>query len=163
MSRPADTTTAAPRLLSSSGIAENEGWRLKRYVVVAPGRAAAEFAPFEETIGRRIFRDLPDAGPFEGDFPNNGLGFLVIHLAETGTWITVYWWVFGDSLQNRVYHVDRDNPEVLIDLSHEGLVGGIHELEIAGFERGAWIASGLGRDEPDAGAYLAALWRPAAG
>ncbi|MEZ5840161.1 MAG: hypothetical protein R3D02_06945 [Hyphomicrobiales bacterium] len=157
MTAPGRTSTA-PRSLAAAGLVEADGWRLKRYVLVAPDRAAAEFEPFLPAIEKRIFRDLPDAGPFEGDFPNEGLGFVVVHVGETGTWITVWWWVFGDSLQNRVYHVDRDNPAVLIDLSHEGLVGGVHELAVVDFERRTWMAAAMASGTTDAAAYLAALW-----
>ena len=58
-----------------------DGWQMKRYAIVAQGRTLSDDVVAAATA--EGFRRLPAPGVLEDGSGNHGVGFQIIHFAET--------------------------------------------------------------------------------
>lgn len=123
-------------------LVESSGWYLKRYAILADGRAfneAIATAAAEEALKR-----LPDAGSLNDETGNQGVAFQIIHFAEVAVVSPVFYWQWGSVLA----HLDQmraswDAPTQFGDGVRE-VVGCIWEMNIVQFEVGVWANQLLG-------------------
>ena len=115
---------------------ERKGWYLKRYAILADGRA------FDEAIAtaaaEAAFSRLPKAGSLDDETGNHGVAFQLVHLAEVAVISPVFYWQWGSVLA----HVDQmraswEAPTEFGDGVKE-VVGCIWEMNIVRFEVEAW-------------------------
>lgn len=117
---------------------ENSGWFLKRYAILADGRA------FDEAIAaaasQEALRRLPTAGSLDNETDNQGVAFQIVHFAEVAVVSPTFYWQWGSVLA----HLDQmraswDTPTVFGDGIKE-VVGCIWEMKIVQFEVETWEA-----------------------
>lgn len=127
-------------------LAHKQGWRLKRYAIVADGRV------FDEGIASaatdEALRRLPEAGSLENATGNHGIGFQIIHFAETAVVSPVFYWQWGSVLA-RLGQIKAhwDSPTAFNDGVSE-VVGCIWEMNVVQHETAAWTSSMLGQTAP---------------
>ncbi|APX13526.1 hypothetical protein [Tateyamaria omphalii] len=68
---------------------QQDGWCLKRYAIVAEGRALSQ-AVVEAASAEALHR-LPPPGTLEDSDGNHGVGFQIIHFAETAVISPVFY------------------------------------------------------------------------
>lgn len=113
------------------------GWQLKRYAILADGRVYSEAVAAAATSA--AFVRLPQAGTLaEADRGNHGVGFQLIHFAETAVVSPVFYWQWGSVLA----HIDQlraswDEP-TQFNTGRPEIFGCIWEMDIVAFEVGAW-------------------------
>jgi hypothetical protein len=121
----------------------DQGWRLKRYAILAGGRAFDEdvaAAATDEALNR-----LPDAGSLENEVGNHGIGFQIIHFAETAVVSPVFYWQWGSVLvQPFQIKAQWNNPTVFKDGVDE-IVGCVWEMNIVRHEVESWTSTILGQ------------------
>ena len=125
--------------------ANTSGWQLKRYAILADGRAFdAEVAA---AATAEALKRLPKAGSLTDAAGNHGIGFQIIHFAETAVVSPVFYWQWGSVLaqpfQIKAYW---DEPTVFKDGVDE-IVGCIWEMNIVRDEVKAWTETMLGRSQ----------------
>ncbi|SHG82332.1 hypothetical protein [Marivita hallyeonensis] len=122
-----------------------QGWQLKRYAILADGRAfdaEVAAAATDETLKR-----LPKAGSLTDTAGNHGIGFQIIHFAETAVVSPVFYWQWGSVLaQPFQIKAHWDEPTVFKDGVDE-IVGCIWEMNIVRDEVTAWTETMLGRSQ----------------
>ena len=127
----------------------DQGWRLKRYAVLADGRAFAEdvaSAATDEALSR-----LPYAGSLENELGNHGIGFQIIHFAETAVVSPVFYWQWGSVLAKPFQiKAQWNNPTVFEDGVDE-IVGCVWEMNIVRDEVEAWTSTILGKSSDPLG------------
>lgn len=131
-----------------------KGWTLKRYAILAEGRdydEAVATAATDAALAR-----LPEAGPLEDASGNHGLGFQIIHFAETAVVAPLFYWQWGSVLA----HGDQlrapwDAPTAFATGSAE-VFGCVWEMDIVTFEVDAWRRTMLDGHGAPAG-YIAAM------
>ena len=77
---------------------------------------------------------MDQAAMTEGDA--HGLGFVVIHEGEAGTWLLMDWWAHGDILCQRLSFGQNAQFEPVDD---RPLAACVWELAVISHERDAWI------------------------
>ena len=121
------------------------GWRLKRYAIIADGRA---FDPLVvEAATAAALERLPKAGTLTDGQDNHGIGVQIFHFAEQIPLVSpVFYWKWGSVLFNA--HQVRSystSPYKIVDGVRE-VVGCIWEMELVSFEVQAWRNIVLGGD-----------------
>jgi len=125
-----------PREVISLPLAENAGWRLKRYAILAEGRkfdATIATAALDAAVQR-----LPAPGNIESPDGNHGVGFQIIHFAEVAVVPPVFYWIWGSVLANTPQIRARWNTPTQFEDGVDEVIGCIWELEIVTFEAAAW-------------------------
>ena len=128
-------------------LAEDRGWRLKRYAIVADGRALDHAATEAATM--EAMRRLPEAGALQDASGNHGIGFQIIHFAEQLSAVSpVFYWQWGSVLAN----IDQMRatwaaPSGFGDGVRE-VVGCVWEMQVVAFEMEAWTRIVLGSEVP---------------
>lgn len=131
-----------PRPVLNLPHVESSGWHLKRYAILADGRA------FDEAIvaaaAEEALRRLPNAGSLNDETGNQGVAFQIVHFAEVAVVSPVFYWQWGSVLA----HLDQmraswNAPSQFEDGVKE-VVGCIWEMNIVQFEVGAWANQLLG-------------------
>lgn len=117
-------------------ICKDRGWQLKRYAILADGRE------FDETIASaaeaEAFKRLPEAGNLDDEAGNHGIGFQIIHFAQTAVVSPVFYWQWGSVLANLdQMRASWEEPTVFGDGIKE-VVGCIWEMDVVSFEISAW-------------------------
>ncbi|WP_298969301.1 hypothetical protein [uncultured Roseobacter sp.] len=134
----------APRTVLPLSLAQDHGWSLKRYAIVADGRAFAEGVVSAAT--EEAMRRLPAAGPLENSAGNHSIGFQIIHFAEVAVVSPVFYWQWGSVLaQMGQMRAGYDDPTTFKDGVQE-VVGCIWELNIVKYETWAWQTIMLGAE-----------------
>lgn len=115
---------------------EDRGWQLKRYAILADGRA------YDETIvsaaGTEALRRLPKAGRLEDAAGNHGIGFQIVHFAEGAVVSPVFYWLWGSVLANvHQMRASWQQPTIFED-GVKDFVGCIWEMDVVSFEVDAW-------------------------
>lgn len=91
------------------------------------------------------------AAESEAEGEAHGLGFVVLHEGEQGTWLPMDWWAHGDILCQRL---SRDTGQGFAPVDHRPLLACVWEFPVLCHERGAWVRHMMqGAPSPDA--YLA--------
>lgn len=117
------------------------GWQLKRYAILADGRAFSDQIAAAATAA--AFDRLPQAGTLIDADGNHGVGFQLIHFAETAVVSPVFYWLWGSVLA----HIDQlrapwDDP-TRFDTGKTDVFGCVWEMEIVTFETRAWTSTML--------------------
>ncbi len=127
-------------------IAEHDGWRIKRYAILAKNRK------FDEKIASAALdaakKRLPKAGKLDDPDNNHGVGFQIIHFAEVAVVSPLFYWMWGSVLANtKQMRAQWETPTIFEDGISE-VVGCVWELEIITFEIQSWMNAMLCRTEP---------------
>ena len=88
----------------------------------------------------------------EAEGGSSGLGFVVMHAGEMGTWLLMDWWAHGDILCQRLSLAPAGGAYEPMD--DRPLTACVWELPILMHERDAYVRHML-TARPDADAYLA--------
>lgn len=141
---------------------KTQGWQLKRYAILADGRtfdSEVAAAATAEALNR-----FPKAGSLTDAAGNHGIGFQIIHFAETAVVSPVFYWQWGSVLaQPFQIKAHWDEPTVFKEGVDE-IVGCIWEMNIVRDEVKAWTQTMLGgsRNPIDQlSCYLKAGFEPA--
>ncbi|WP_299601899.1 hypothetical protein [uncultured Tateyamaria sp.] len=123
----------------SLDLEHSAGWQLKRYAILADDRAFSEEVAAAATA--TAFDRLPQAGTLVDADGNHGVGFQLIHFAETAVVSPVFYWQWGSVLA----HIDQlrapwDTP-THFDTGKTEVFGCVWEMDIVTFEVGAWTAT----------------------
>ena len=125
------------REIRQLNLADSDGWRLKRYAIVADDRTLDPLAVDAATQG--AFERLPKARTLSDAQSNHGIGFQIFHFSEQIPLVSpVFYWKWGSVLFNA--HQMRsysDNPYKIVDGVRD-IVGCIWEMELVNFEVQAW-------------------------
>lgn len=118
-------------------LARTDGWRLKRYAIVADSRVFDPSAV--EAATQAAFDRLPPAGTLDDANGNHGVGLQIFHFADEIPLVSpVFYWKWGSVLFNS--HQMRsysESPYKIVDGVRE-VVGCIWEMELVDFEVRAW-------------------------
>ncbi|MFL4468926.1 hypothetical protein ACERZ8_03210 [Tateyamaria armeniaca] len=136
----------------------DQGWTLKRYAILADGRRYDDAIAAAATTA--ALARLPDPGPLEEEGGNHGIGFQIIHFAETAVVAPLFYWQWGSVLA----HCDQmrapwDAPTAFGTGKTE-VFGCVWEMDIVSFEVNAWrrtMLSGQGAPEARLANYLATM------
>lgn len=125
-----------PRDVLALPLANENGWQLKRYAILAKGR------DFEDRIASAALLEararLPKAGRIDDENSNHGVGFQIIHFAEIAVVSPVFYWQWGSVLANVAQmRAPWEQPTVFGDGKNE-VVGCVWEMDVVSFEVSAW-------------------------
>ncbi len=121
--------------------------RLKAYGIT---RRPGQPTPGQELqyAAQRHLSGLPPVAEAEG---HHGLGFVVLHEGEQGSWLLMDWWAHTDICCQRLSHAEPGSAEfVPVD---RPLLACVWESVVLSFERDAWVSTML-TTSPDPEAYL---------
>jgi hypothetical protein len=148
--------TFQPRSVVSLPPVKAKGWQLKQYAILADGRA------FDDDVvsaaGTEAINRLPAAGSLLDETTNHGVGFQLIHFAQTAVVSPVFYWQWGSVLANiGQIRANWETPTEFAD-GVEDIIGCIWEMDVVSFEVGAWKATlltDIGTPSERLDAYLA--------
>lgn len=127
-------------------IAEHDGWRLKQYAILADGRA------FSQDVARAAtdaaLTRLPAPGPLTDATGNHGVGFQLIHFAETAVMSPVFYWQWGSVLSNITQMRASWDAPTDFGPGVQEVSGCVWEMELVAFEVEAWKTTMLVEDGP---------------
>ncbi len=125
-------------------LVEQDGWRLKRYAILAEGRAFD--AAVAEAASREALRRLPAASALSDADGNHGVGLQIVHFAQVAVVSPVFYWQWGSVLA-RIDQLRAQwaEPEVF-ETGVAEVVGCIWEMEVVAFEMDLWKRTMLGAD-----------------
>ncbi|WP_299732670.1 hypothetical protein [uncultured Tateyamaria sp.] len=122
--------------------AVDQGWHLKRYAILAEGRqfdADVAAAATAEALKR-----LPEAGSLANGTGNHGVGFQVIHFAETAVVSPIFYWQWGSVLARACQIKAQWDAPTLFNDGVDEIVGCVWEMNIVQHEIEAWTSTLLG-------------------
>ncbi|GGX42377.1 hypothetical protein GCM10007385_07520 [Tateyamaria omphalii] len=114
---------------------------MKRYAILADDRAFSDEIAAAATAA--AFNRLPQASTLGDADSNHGVGFQLIHFAETAVVSPVFYWQWSSVLA----HIDQlrapwDDP-THFDTGKTEVFGCVWEMEIVAFETRAWTSTML--------------------
>ncbi|KIC50088.1 hypothetical protein [Tateyamaria sp. ANG-S1] len=123
---------------------QRDGWRLKRYAILAQGRALSQ--DVMDAAAKEAHHRLPLPGALEDENGNHGVGFQIVHFAETAVVSPVFYWQWGSVLAN--IHQMRARWERPTDFSDgkSEVVGCVWEMNIVIHETQSWMRNLLSDD-----------------
>ncbi len=125
--------------------AAQDGWTLKRYALLAEGKAYSEQSAACAT--HAAFDRLPKAGHLLDESTNHAIGFQIIHFAQVAVVSPVFYWQWGSVLARASQiRAPWDDPTNFKDGVPE-ILGCVWEMEVVNFEVTAWKASMLATKE----------------
>ncbi len=127
-------------------IGESNGWRLKRYGIVAKDKhydSSVVDSALEAAIDR-----LPIAGKLEDPDGNHGVGFQIVHFAEVAIVSPVFYWMWGSVLANAKQMRAQWSNTHTFETGVQEVVGCVWEMDIIAFETNAWKETMLRAGEP---------------
>ena len=136
-------------------LVERNGWQLKRYATLAKGREFGEEVAAAATT--EAIKRLPTAGRIDSESTNHGVGFQIIHFAETAVVSPLYYWQWGSVLAHSAQiRATWEHPTVFANGVKE-VIGCVWELEVIFFEVEAWkntVLSDVGSPTEKCANYL---------
>ncbi|MEX3014213.1 hypothetical protein [Gymnodinialimonas hymeniacidonis] len=133
-------------------LVERDGWRLKRYGIVADGRALD--MGVADAASAAAVRGLPEPGAVEEGSGNHGAWFQIVHFAQTAVVSPIFYWQWGSVLSHGPQmRAPWEAPTAFAEGFSE-IVGCIWEMELVAFEVDLWKRVMLG-DGGDPEARLA--------
>jgi hypothetical protein len=140
------TSHYEPRHFRYHGVRKSDGLDYKLYSIGCRAIGArAELVQQAEALAER---ELAAAAEAEGG--HHGLGFVILHEGQVGTWLLLHWWAHEDILCQQMYRWDDSGAFAKTD---RPLHGCVWEGVVITHEHKAWISHVL-RGAPDAEAYL---------
>lgn len=144
-----------PREVIALPVLAAAGWRLKRYAILADGRALDEAVM--TAAGRAVVSRLPEAGCVDDAESNHGVGVQLIHFAEVAVVVPTFYWQWGSVLANAPQmRAPWDAPMEFGDGVSE-VVGCVWEMDVVTFEIAAWkstVLNGVGSPEARIAQYI---------
>lgn len=120
---------------------QKDGWHLKRYAILTEGRTLAD--DVVEAATAEALRRLPAPGTLEHGDGNHGIGFQIVHFAETAVVSPVFYWQWGSVLaQVHQMRAPWEAPNNFGDGEAE-IIGCEWEMNIVNHETSAWMNSML--------------------
>ena len=120
----------------------DRGWTLKRYAILADGRAFDDAVADAAT--KAALARLPDPGTLDDGGGNHGVGFLIVHFAQTAVVTPSFYWQWGSVLA----HADQVrapwSAPTDFDIGVREVLGCVWEMDIVTFEVDAWRRTMLG-------------------
>jgi len=136
--------TYQPRTIVSLPAVKSGGWQLKRYAVIASQRV---FDPeVAASALEAAIKQLPAAGTLEDPNGNHGVGFQIVHFAETGVVSPVFYWMYGSVLANTQQIRAPWDDSKNFNTGVKEVVGCVWEMQIICFENQSWMQTMLGVD-----------------
>jgi len=134
----------ARKTVPLSDVVQN-GWTLKRYAILSDGRVF-NHAITDAAAAEALVR-LPAPGALQDSTKNHGIGFQIVHFAQTAVVSPIFYWQWGSVLA-RVPQMRAawQTPTKFGDGVPE-VVGCIWEMDIISFEVNAWKNSILSDDK----------------
>ncbi|WP_299609363.1 hypothetical protein [uncultured Tateyamaria sp.] len=117
-------------------VADRDGWRLKRYAILAEGREFSDEVAAASTDA--AFDRLPAPGPLEDVAGNHGVGFQIIHFAEVAVVSPVFYWQWGSVLAHIQQIRAPWSAPTAFDDGQADVFGCVWEMELVAFEVNAW-------------------------
>ena len=116
--------------------ADHDGWKLKRYCILANHRSYD--VEIDASALHAATERLPTAGKLSEQGGNHAIGFQIVHFAEVAIVSPVFYWIWGSVLAN----VDQmrapwSNP-TRFETGVKEVIGCTWELEIINFEAQCW-------------------------
>ena len=132
-----------PRRIMALPLGVADGWRLKRYALVADGRTVPDGvaeAAFDAAIAQ-----LPRAATLENDAPygNHGIGFQIVHFAEAAVISPVFYWVWESVLAKLPQLRAEWSAPAVFGNGAEVALGCVWEMQIVTHETQAWVETML--------------------
>ncbi len=127
-----------------------DGMRLKRVWIDAQGAAAPPHA-LAVSAWDVAATLVPRAAGAEG--ASAGLGFVILHRGDAGSWLLMHWWAHGDICCQLLGHA-APGATAFDDVSARPLMACVWELPVIAAERAAWVDTMLS-GAPDADGYIA--------
>jgi hypothetical protein len=125
-------------------IARVQGWSLKRYAILSKGHVLDE--KIAEAALQAAVARLPIAGDLINENSNHGVGFQIVHFAETAVVTPAFYWQWGSVLSNVAQmRAPWDRPTEFRS-SHNEIVGCVWEMDIVNLEVAAWKSTVLRTD-----------------
>ncbi|MEM9796924.1 MAG: hypothetical protein AAF919_10555 [Pseudomonadota bacterium] len=121
------------------------GWQLKRYAILADGRAfdaEVAAAATDEALKR-----LPKAGSLNDAAGNHGIGFQIVRFAEIAVVSPVFYWQWGSVLAQPFQIKAQWNEPTVFKDGVDEIVGCVWEMNIVRDEVKAWTQTMLGRSQ----------------
>ena len=147
----APTHTYQPRTVSTLGIADHAGWRIKRYAISC---ADTRFDPARfgepEALARAA---LPTPAQHTA---RPGIAFQIAHQGRGADYLVLAWWDRDNELPMRIWVAAPGRDEGRWTPAHGAESVCVWDLGIIWFEREAFVRTMIGAHQPDAAAYLAA-------
>lgn len=138
-----------PRRIVPLDLHRADGWRLKRYSLLAEGRDTDEALVEAATDAALAFLPRPAAG--EGRY---GVGFVGVHRGDSYDFVTVAYWTYRTELRLQTFMRPSSASYRLEPIQAGELSMDVWDLALLAFERDAWLATALEPDEVDLEAYL---------
>jgi len=135
-----------PRPITSLGIHETAGWRLKVYGITSEGdRPPAE-------LTEAALKLAPEVLPSSDE--QYGLGFVVVHRAGDFSFVLYDWWSGENEIHQHLYSAPLDDPGGLAPHPTPAIFC-VWEGVAVDHERRAWLRHVLAKpDGPDVASYL---------
>jgi len=89
-----------------------------------------------------------------------GLAVIIIHMARETDIVSITWWTWENVLEQALFIGPPGEPARLKDVTGQGLLACVWELQIHHFESLAWLRTVLSNPQgPDLDAYLSQRFR----
>lgn len=119
-----------------------QGWQLKRYAILADGRTFDDEVAAAATA--EALKRLPKACSLSNALGNHGIGFQIVHFAETAVVSPVFYWQWGSVLAKPFQIKALWSAPTLFKDGVDEIVGCIWEMNIVRHEVEAWTSTMLG-------------------
>ncbi len=127
--------TYQARKIAFREILSVDDWQVKSYTITKKTSFGAE------TTYQAALQQLPGWLKMENSFnaQHQKHAFLITHEGTEGVFVLVNWWVGGNMLNSLIWMASRDHPEAFEQISGDGLMACVWELEVMNHERLAWL------------------------
>lgn len=133
------------REVTALPLAQQRGWRLKRYAIFSAGRAMDDAVVAGATGG--VFDQLPAPGDLRDADGNHGVGFQILHFAEQVAAVSSqYFWQWGSVLARMPQMRSDWAAPAEFGPGRSEVVGCVWEMQIVTFETELWTRTMLSND-----------------
>ncbi|HAS46996.1 MAG TPA: hypothetical protein DCS93_41315 [Microscillaceae bacterium] len=110
-------------------------WQVKSYTITKHASFRAE------TTYQAVLQQLPQWLKMENSFnaKHQKIAFLIVHEGTEGVFVLVNWWVGDNMLNSLIFMAKHEHPEVFEQISGDGLMACVWELEVINHERISWL------------------------
>jgi hypothetical protein len=149
------TESYRPREIRFLDLWELPGWRAKVYGIAHHSRVMPDGA----MAGHVRAMALDRLSSLEIN-QHYGLAVIIIHMARETDIVSITWWTWENVLEQALFIGPPGEPARLKDVTGQGLLACVWELQIHHFESLAWLRTVLSNPQgPDLDAYLSQRFR----
>jgi len=146
-----EMTQYEPRYINHKATVTAGDWRVKVYTVSKT--IEFEQPQFYSQVMDKLTHWLELENSF--DSSHEHMAFLILHDATEGIFSIVNWWVGKNMLNTHVFLTPHHSPTEFNQISGDGLLACVWELEVIDHERRSWIDNVLKQgDSPDYWTYM---------